>query len=199
MKSPIYIPAMAAAVAILFYPAFSPATKLLKMSIEDLTLKAESIVIGDVVEVDSGSRRDQTTIDTTITVKVSDCLKGSCTPEMVIVQRGGSDGFGTLYIPGMPRFIEGEKVLLFLRLDPEGRLGKWSVVGMCQGIFNIEKNNKDGRLYAQQQGGAALAAPGPSGRIEIIHNQKPLKILLKNLILTIKKIVTLRTKEARKR
>jgi hypothetical protein len=190
ITSKTFLAGAAAAAAVFLLPAPSQATTLLKMSIEEMSVEADAVITGEVTGVQSAWRSDQTTIDTTTTVKVAECIAGPCTDEMKLMHRGGTVGDNTLYIPGMPQFKQGQNVLLFLRKDPEGRQGVWAVFGMCQGMFVIEKDAKDGKLYAQQQGGAALAGPGPTGTIGILPDQKPARILLKKLIARIKKAVS---------
>jgi hypothetical protein len=187
MTCKTFLAGAAAAAAVFFLPAPSPATTLLKLSIEKMSVEADAVITGEVTGVQSAWRSDQTTIDTTTTVKVAECIAGPCTDEMKLMHRGGTVGDNALYIPGMPQFKQGQNVLLFLRKDPEGRQGVWAVFGMCQGMFVIEKDAKDGKLYAQQQGGAALAEPDKSGTIKTLPAQEPLRIPLKNLVKKIKK------------
>jgi|GEM_PF-3595704 len=174
------------------------ATTLLKMTIEDLTSEAQVIVIGTVEDVSSAWRSDQTAIETTTVVKVGECLYGQCGSRIKLILRGGTVGDKTLYIPGMPKFEENQNVLLFLRQDPEGRSGVWSVVGMCQGAFLIEKDKKSRKTYAVQQSGAAIAEPDNSGTIRVTGEMNPIKMPLKRLISRIKKHIEFLERERAK-
>ena len=160
------------------------ATTLLKMSIDKMSAEAAAVVVGEVEGMTSEWSPDQTTIFTTITVKVTDCVAGECSDTMLVKQRGGTVGEATLYIPGMPKFSQGQKVLLFLDHSYEGEAGYYSVVGMCQGMFLIEKEKVSSKKNAVQQGGAALAGAGADGVIRILEpgEQKPMKIPLKKLL-----------------
>jgi hypothetical protein len=161
----------------------APATTVLKMSIEKMSLEAVAVIVGDVSDMKSAWTTDQTTIYTTITIKVTQCVAGECPDTVRIKQRGGTAGEATLYIPGMPKFSQGQKVLLFLDHSYEGEPGHYSVIGMCQGIFEIEKNEK-GVLVAVQQGGAALAGPDKSGVIRILGQDKQ-----KNIVMPLGKLI----------
>lgn len=175
---------------LLFLPAGSlPATILLKLSVEKMTVESDAIIMGEVTEVKSQWNAQQTTLYTYTTIKVSRCIDGSCTDKMHLKHRGGSAGGKTLHIPGMPQFTCGQKVLLFLRKDPEGQQGFYAVFGMCQGMFVISKDKKSGKVYAVQQHGASIAQIGAGGVIKTDDDFRPLKIPLKKMIKKIKKTI----------
>jgi hypothetical protein len=168
----------------------APATTVLKMSIEKMSLEAVAVIVGDVVDTKSAWTPEQTTIYTTITITVTKCVAGECPDTVRIKQRGGTAGETTLYIPGMPKFSQGQKVLLFLDHSYEGEPGHHSVIGMCQGMFAIEKKEGE-EMLAVQQGGAALAGPDASGVIRILGHdkQKTIVMPLDNLIKKIKNAI----------
>lgn len=162
------------------------ATTLLRMSVEDMTAAAEAVVVGEVTDVKSSWNEAQTTIYTVVVFKVDQCLAGTCADAFLIKQRGGTVGEMTLHIPGMPQFAKGQKALVFLEPDPEGVPGFYYVVGMCQGIFDIETDGQTGKQAALQQGGAALAEVDDDGMIRILGPQAPAKMPLGKLIKRIK-------------
>jgi hypothetical protein len=172
--------------AALLLAAASSATTLLRLTVEKMSVQAEMIVVGDVTEVKSQWNTAGTMIYTFVAVDVTQCIAGACGETVKIKQRGGSVGQWSMPIPGMPRFVVGQKVLLFLEKDPEGVPGYAYVLGMCQGMFLIAKDAKDGQSMAVQQGGAALADVGVDGVIRVLPGEKPLKVPLKNLLKKIK-------------
>ena len=173
----------------------APATTVLKMSIDKMSLEAALVVVGEVTDATSAWTPDQTTIYTTITIKVTKCVAGECGDTVLIKQRGGTVGEATLYIPGMPKFSQGQKVLLFLDHSYEGEPGHHSVIGMCQGMFVIEKKKGGGKL-AVQQGGVALAGPDKSGVIRILGHdeQKTIVMPLGKLIKKVKSALKIASK-----
>jgi hypothetical protein len=168
-------------------PEASSGTTLLRLSIEKMSREAAAIVVGEVEKETSGWNAQQTTIYTYTTVKVERCIAGFCTEKMLLKHRGGTVGETTLYIPGMPRFSRGQKVLLFLRFDPEGQPGYHAVFGMCQGMFELRENDEDGKTYAVQQGGATLVEPDERGKLGVAVDAKPLELPLERLIERIEK------------
>ncbi|MFH1436404.1 MAG: hypothetical protein ABIJ56_11860 [Pseudomonadota bacterium] len=178
------------------------ATTLLQMSIDKMSAEAAAVVVGEVTDMTSEWSPDQTAIFTTITIKVATCVAGECGDTMLVKQRGGTVGEATFYIPGMPKFSRGQKVLLFLDHSYEGEAGYYSVIGMCQGMFVIDKEKTSGIKFAVQQGGAALAGAGADGVIRVLGSgeQKPMKIPLKKLIKKIQNaIVTLSKAKAKEK
>jgi hypothetical protein len=179
--------------------ATAPATTVLKMSIEKMSLEAVAVIVGEVTDTKSAWTPDQTTIYTTVTIKVTKCVAGECADTVRIKQRGGTVGETTLYIPGMPKFSQGQKVLLFLDHSYEGEPGHHSVIGMCQGMFVVEKK-KGGEMMAVQQGGAALAGPDKGGVIRILgqEEQKTIVMPLGKLIKKIKSAIHAASKSKEK-
>jgi len=168
-------------------PGPSTATTLLKLSVEEMSRQAELIVTGKVTQVASQWSSDQTTIYTFTTVQVMKCVAGACGEKVLLKHRGGTVGDRTLSIPGTPELSQGQEVLLFLRKDPEGEKGYFAVVGMCQGLFAIEKGKGGQQATAVQKlGDVALAEPGEAGSIKITPGKEPIKMPLKSLLITIK-------------
>lgn len=109
------------------------ASMVLAMDLGALTQNAEHIVVGDVTTVKSAWDKKHERILTTIEVKVSEMWKGRMPAGGVvtIVQPGGvADGI-EMRVHGMPGFVAGERVVLFLRGGSTQQ--PLSVVGMGQG------------------------------------------------------------------
>ena len=105
-------------------------------SIEEMTEKADVILIGTVEEVLHVRWHRE------VTVSVERYLKNSLKTETVIViVRGATVGNATMWYEEQPEFQESERVLLFLRDDPsflfENPQGFYQVVNMDQGKFTV--------------------------------------------------------------
>ena len=72
---------------------------------------------------------------TTITVDVTEQLKGETGTSLEILQPGGRTDDLMTYVPGMPDFVVGEHVLLFLEKPPT--VSHYVVTGLSQGKFKI--------------------------------------------------------------
>ncbi len=112
------------------------------LSIEEMTEKADVILIGTVEEVLHSSAPK---MFRQVTVLVERYLKNPLETETVtVVARGVTIGNMTLWVEDQPEFQESERVLLFLRDDPtflfENPQGFYEVVGMVQGKFNARAN-----------------------------------------------------------
>jgi len=106
------------------------------LSIKELTDKAESIVIGKVVNQKSEWNSSKTQIYTTVTFDVQEYLKGSSDAGTKTFRLpGGKVGDIELRIAEMPEFKSGERALLFLKNGntPDDA----QIVGMKQGKYSI--------------------------------------------------------------
>lgn len=113
------------------------------LSIEELTDKADVILIGTVEEV---LHLSAPKMFRQVTVLVERYLKNPLETETVtVVARGVTIGNMTLWVEDQPEFQESERVLLFLRDDPtflfENPQGFYEIVGMVQGKFNVGSDN----------------------------------------------------------
>ncbi len=166
MTSPMKkcIPALAALALVV--PALVGATTLLRLSVEKMSQDAEMVVLGHVAWSYAVQPDPDGPIYTMTGVEVGRCIAGDCPETVVLRHRGGTVDGLTLYIPGMPRFVPGQEVLLFLEPDYEKVPGYHSVVGMVQGFFLVVTEPVSGaRLAVQQLGGVTLAAPDANGSI----------------------------------
>jgi len=183
--------AAACVVACAALPPRAQATTLLKLTVEKMSAEAAAVVVGEVTAQRSEWNAAQTAIYTYTTVAVGQCVAGACAAgtKVIVKHRGGTVGDRTLYIAGTPAFAVGQKVLLFLRDDPEGEQGVVSVYGMCQGMFVLGAQKGAAPPTAVQAlgDGVALAEPSPAGVIAIVPSKGPIKMTLKKLVVTVKK------------
>ena len=117
----------------------SSSADFITLSIEELTEKADVILIGTVEEVFHSSAPK---MYRQVTVSVERYLKNKLEADTVIVvARGATIGNITLWVEDQPEFQESERVLLFLWDNPsflfENPQGFFEVVGMVQGKFKI--------------------------------------------------------------
>src|SRR5579883_1831307 len=145
---------------LIFLTLYSPAvhaTQVLRLSLADLTHRADAIVVGHVVSQsvhwnDTGQR-----IYTDTVVAVDQDLRDRLLPTSTVVvrQAGGMVGNVGMVIAGVPKFASGETVLLFLR-----RAGQfYGVVGLAQGKMKIVKTAKAELLVLGESADMGLLAP----------------------------------------
>jgi hypothetical protein len=110
-----------------------------KKDLAQLGQEAQSIITGKVVAIESRWDTDDGLINTYVTVRVREHLKGKpTTSEAIIRVPGGEAGDMGLAVSDAPWFEPGEDVMVFLA--PELK-GAYSVVGWYQGKLTI-KNGK---------------------------------------------------------
>lgn len=128
------------------------------LSIRELTLAADTVVIGRIGSTRGETSADGSAIVTRVLVDVEQALKGSPGPALTIVQPGGESGGVVATVAGGPTFAPGERVLLFLSRRPDGAL---RVAHVHQGKFSIEPDPATG------QPAAVRRVPGTS---EVVDN-----------------------------
>lgn len=124
-----------------FSPALAPALTVLPEDLDSLTADAELIFIGTVTSIRSEggptirSERKPNTIYTYVTFSDLKVVKGTYQQGTMEVRlTGGTVAGETLAIPGMPKFVVGDKDLIFLA----GNFRDFCpIVGWGQGRFRI--------------------------------------------------------------
>lgn len=108
-------------------------TAMIKMSVEQLTEGADTIVLGSVISQESSWNDEHSAIYTDVTVAVEEIIKGS--PGGVVTFRiaGGIVGEIGMRTSNDPVFKDGEEVIIFLSTN--GTLS--SVVGRSQGKYTV--------------------------------------------------------------
>jgi hypothetical protein len=170
------------------------ASVVVALGFDELATQAHRVVLGTVSAVDSRwTQRDgERSIATTIDIAVETELSGvSAGPVARIVQPGGRIGDTALVVTGMPEFVEGERVLVFLRgtgADEQGRT-VYAVVGMAQGKFAVLPRLGGGFDAVQQLGtGLALAAADEDGAIRTTEGTGPIHLDLDEALARIRKV-----------
>ena len=136
-------------------PARVRATTLQRMTLEELAATAP--VIARVRCIASESRWEQGRIWTLTHVEVREVLKGSAPRQITLRLLGGKVGGLIAKVEGVPRFVAGEEVIVFL--EPS-RAGGWGVVSWVQGTFRIARAGAEGEeRVTQDTAGVAVFDP----------------------------------------
>ena len=107
-----------------------------QLTLDGLTAKAASILIGEVTDIAS-YKESEGNIYTQVTLSIAQTIKGETQGEVVISVLGGELDGQTLWVEDAPSFQLGERAVVFLEEDE----GIFSVVGGFQGKFSIDNNN----------------------------------------------------------
>ncbi len=120
---------------------------MVRKSIKELTSQADSILIGEVKEMESRWNEERTLIYTYVTISVSQYTKTLSgvgeVQEIMVKVPGGEVGDMGLKVSDTPQFREGEEVFLFLKME---KLPLFSVTGLFQGKYTIEENRVKNRI-----------------------------------------------------
>lgn len=115
------------------------------MSTNDLTNRADVVVVGRVSKVQSAWTSDRTRIVTNVSLAVDQQLKGEGTGgTLSLVTLGGEvDGVGEWYSHSA-RFKQGEEVVVFAKKDMNGR---FRVASGAQGKFPVLRDPEKGAAF----------------------------------------------------
>jgi hypothetical protein len=127
-------------------------TTFVIMSEADLVQSSALIVLGQVQSIyTSADSSDQ--IETDVTVVVEETVKGRARRSVTATIPGGTAGTLRRVVFGAPQFFRGERVLLFLRERPDGKL---AVNGLAMGKYTVVQTS-DGDVARRQLSGSAAA------------------------------------------
>jgi hypothetical protein len=127
------------------------ASLVVAMDVDELTRRADRIVVGEILSVESAWDERHERIVSTIDVAVADVWKGSMPDggRLRIVQPGGTVGDVEMRVHGLPFFAAGERAVLFLRSDkPLGTTVRHALVGLGQGRRLLRAEPTTGRWLA---------------------------------------------------
>lgn len=141
--------------AILLWSPDAHSTTVMKVGLSQLTQSSALIFHGRVERVvtrDLGTQgRHRILTHTRFTVL--DVLKGDSSLKHVdLVQPGGTVAGYRLEVPGMPRFAEGDEVVLFLEWRGRG----YAVCGAKQGVFRVVSGADGTRVVQRETDGMSL-------------------------------------------
>ncbi len=155
-------------------PAYAGAI-LLERSVGELTTAADRILVADVLEIRSQFTPDRKSINTEITLAVDRVLKGKANAQETLILPGGRVGDFNLLVGGVPNFVVGERVLLFLDDSSE-----FAIAGMWQGKYSLsgdkafqpETGLRVSVASLEREISQALASPVEIGTSpEVVHAQ----------------------------
>lgn len=110
------------------------ATTVMKLDLPQLVQESDTIVQGRVDQIYSQWDADKKVIFTYVSINVEDPVKGEQRSVVTIKQLGGAIGAMNMSIVGMPRFVRGDDLLLFLKSNGDGT---HHVVGLGQGKYTV--------------------------------------------------------------
>jgi hypothetical protein len=132
------------AVISLLLPGAVAASTLIPRTLEELSERAEVIVVGTVAEQEARFNDERTLILTHTTIDVQETIAGPPAAVLELSEYGGRVGQQGFAVPGMPRYKEGQQVLLFLCRDA---LGLLRTCGATQGRMLV-RTLEDGSTRA---------------------------------------------------
>jgi hypothetical protein len=118
------------------------ATVILPIEFRELVATAPVIVHGQVVDVRAGWADGRRSVETFVTIAVTEYLKGDLGERMTFRIPGGQLGrYRTIFV-GAPEFSEGDEVVLFLKYS--GASYPY-IIGLSQGAFRVVPEERTGR------------------------------------------------------
>lgn len=148
------------------------ATVVVPLSLKELSLQADLIIIGRCEEIKSAWDTGRQKIFTYVTVFAEQCLKvdkGKCPPRVTIREPGGTVDDIAMRVGGVPDFEKNESVLVFLKRIPDSF---YEVAGLSQGKFRVILDGN--KLHAQRDlhGLKFLRKRGNHIYVETQHKQE---------------------------
>ena len=132
-------------------------TTVLKLDRNELTQRANRIIIGRVQTTQSIWSQDGKSIYTLVQVSVDISIKGERNSETVlVVVPGGEVGTVGQIVSGALAFHSGEKVFLFLQ---EKTTGIFQIVGLFQGKYDIRQEGNPPVEYVSRGSSDSLVDP----------------------------------------
>ena len=112
------------------------ATTLVPADFAQMARESELIVRGTVVRVDGQRKGARQTIESLITLRVSDTIKGTTVDETTFRVPGGKVGPYRRVMVGAPQFSTGDEVILFLKGSPPAIAMPY---GLSQGVYRVSR------------------------------------------------------------
>lgn len=139
--------------------AFVNGSILIRRDLRELCAQADAVFIGTCIARQSYWNPEHTLIFTASTFRVGRYLKGDLGPMPVINEPGGTVDQTTIAAVGVPEFLPGEEVIVFVKRT---ELGRQSVFGAAQGKYSVVVDPKTGSKYVKgvvvSDGGASHAS-----------------------------------------
>lgn len=138
------------------------ATTVVPPTFQQLVAQAEFIVRAEVraLRCEETVRDGQSVIHTYVTIGVLRSLKGDAPKVMELRLLGGTLNGQTLEVAGVPKFVPGQKCLLFI--ENNGRQF-CPLVAIMHGRYRIERRAGDGAEVIRRDNGAPLRTTSDVG------------------------------------
>ena len=127
-----------------------------RLSLEELVDRSELIIHGRCLRSWSAWDAGHQFIWTHHEIQVSDPLKGAPGLTVVVSEPGGILDGMELLIEGLPRYQDGEEMVLFLFKTP---IGFWRTRGLGQGKYGVVADAAAGQRLRADLNGAVLIEP----------------------------------------
>lgn len=145
--------ALAGSLVLAVHHETARATTFVVMSDDALVATSAVVAVGTVSAIATGADSPDR-LHTTIALRVDTQVKGPVREEIVFVEPGGEAAGRRRVVFGAAHFFVGERVLVFLRRRPDGRL---ATNAMAMGKYSIVRS-ASGDVARRQLGGEAGAA-----------------------------------------
>ena len=142
-------------------PVAMHATLEVPVEFGEMVQGSQLVIHGRVVDVRGQQTGDRRSIETVVTVAVSEAFKGRPGESVTFRMPGGDVGRYRRVIVGVPRFENGDDVIVFLR---GGAPAMPTVFGLSQGLYRVART-ADGRAVVAP---APLAAPA-TGTVRVVR------------------------------
>lgn len=153
------------------------ATTFVLMNEEDLAERAEAALIGAVTEVESAVDPVDESIHTYVSIAPDVVLFGDLNGEEVVLQEAGGDVLGRRErVYGAPRYVVGERVLVFVSESDDGSLhttamamGKYRLSSATEGGVVAARALDEGSIVLDPQSGALATSFPHSDLFELLE------------------------------
>jgi hypothetical protein len=153
---------LALPLAVLAMCAAAASTTLARMSVGQMTHAARSIVLARCLK--NSTAWDAGEIWTFTTFEIEETWRGTPRDAQIVVRLlGGKFGGLTSTVSGVPRFVAGEEVVLFL--EPTAG-GGYSIVSWMQGTFRVRRDRMSGSESVTQDTAAFATFNSVTRRFE---------------------------------
>ena len=149
-------------------PMTAMATIVVPMSVETMAKKSVLVVRATVLDANCEWDRSNKHIFTYTRLKAVEALRGQLSPGKLFRIRtlGGEIGEIGMAVAGTAKFKPGEEVVVFVRVDPYDA-ADYQVVGMSQGKFVVQKDEKGEDLVVPNVNGLEFARRDIRGAMQI--------------------------------
>lgn len=165
------------AAATLLTPSAS-ATTMIRLTVEEMTVRATDVLVGTVTRVESHWTDDHAQILTYVTVADTETLKGELHGQVTFVQLGGQVDDRLMLVVGAPQFEVNQRVCVFLsQMATRQRLAvntdRW-LMGLSQGVW-LMTEDQNGVPLAVVESASMCGVTRPGVTVETILEPNSLK------------------------